>query len=1498
MTGFLTGLMAKNIKKSYKYLLIIAGIIIVLPTILFSFMRIPAIQTLMVQRITSHLSEKISSTISVEKMEYFFFNRLRLNDVLIKDRHDDTLIYAPKLNIGIRNLNFRNRSMTFGKITVSSPVVAFITDTTGEMNLSWYLDILLNREDTVVKGKSTIKISQIEVTDARFSLISMEGQKSKIPTDFSNLHLSRINGILEDFIIQNDTTSFTLNNLVFTERAGFNVNGMNCKVVITKNDLLFHSALINCDSSILNVSRVRIQGDSVTSFSNFTDNVRLDIILDRSLVSSSDLMHFVPIQKGIHESVWMSGRVSGTLSELRGRNIEISYGDYTSLRCDFDLSGLPEIRNSFIYLGVNSLQTNALDIGRIKLQGKESVKLPDQLYNLGTFSFDGSFTGFLEDFVAYGNLRTKDGTISTDVSLRPGENNSFKVNGLIRGSDIALGRLIENPEMFGNMSMKVDIDGFAYRSGKFNGKLTGHIDSMEMNGYKYRNISLNGLFSEKTWDGDVSINDRNIKFDLLGMFDFSNELPEFDFSLNLAKADLYRLNFDKSDTSAAISMLMTANFRGSNIDNLDGEIKLLNSNLRKYSKTLELYDFSVKTFIENSSPAISLRTDFADADLRGYYSFTGLGIAIRKAMSAMMPSKFPLPEGKGNEVDNDFTFSVNLKNTDKLNNFFRTGLLVAERSYVNGTVFSDSLIRISANAKTLSFRGLAFRDLSVDGSFLSPQFTVILNSSSLNMLGKSELKGFNASFKTEPDNFIFRLNWDNKDSVLNKGTFTARGSFMNSEAGNGNVVLGIRIDSTGIYSRNNLWNISPSFITVDTSSISIDKLYVSNKENYYLVDGTISRNNSDTLRLEFKGIDISWANAIISGNDSPGKLSLSLKGMLNGDILLSDVYNSPLLQSNLIINGFSLLEDFYGDLSVISAWNNEEQSADIRAYNNLNGKKMIDISGYYDPSLKKLDLTGIADKLPVDALNPLLKFFASGISGTASGKVNLSGEAGNLVLKGALLAENTAIKIDYLQTKYKLNDSIRFGENGIIFNNVRTIDEKGNTATLNGSVNHNHFKDWAANLTIGANETMVLNTKQKDNDLFFGSAYATGVTTIKSSPGSLSFDVSAKTGKNTKFSIPLNSSETISDYSFVTFVSHDSIGDPVKKPELKIEPVSTVIELNFDLEVTPEAEVQLIFDPKVGDIMKGHGSGNLNISLDKKGEFKISGDYIIEEGDYLFTLKNILNKPFSVEEGGRISFNGDIDNAEIEMKAIYKLKASLYEILQDENYNEKIPVECQINLSGKLFNPIVSFNIYLPMADEETRTYLKNVITTEEELSRQFLYLLVMNSFYADPSYGTSLTSTTATGTSAMAVTTTEMLSNQLSNWLSQISNDFDIGVNYIPGQKNFNDQEVQVALSTQLLDDRVVINGNLDVRGLGGVTDNTDQLTGDFDIEYKPKFSDRIRFKVFNRFNNPYTGRQSQYTQGFGVFFRQDFDSFSDLFKKKVKQDMKKEEDLKEKEE
>ena len=340
------------------------------------------------------------------------------------------------------------------------------------------------------------------------------------------------------------------------------------------------------------------------------------------------------------------------------------------------------------------------------------------------------------------------------------------------------------------------------------------------------------------------------------------------------------------------------------------------------------------------------------------------------------------------------------------------------------------------------------------------------------------------------------------------------------------------------------------------------------------------------------------------------------------------------------------------------------------------------------------------------------------------------------------MAENASMKINYLQTTYKLNDTIRFDRKGIKFNNVRITDLEGNTATLSGSVNHTNFHSYIADLIINIkpNPFQVLNTQLKDNPMFYGTAYATGVAIIKSDQNSLSFDISAKTGtslrgKTSILSIPMSKGLSVSEYSFISFVD-SSKGKKVVQgndTQFTAPPAKPIaMDLNMNLEITPEARIYIIFDSKVGDIMMGQGSSeNLNIKLNKQGDFSIVGDYIIDKGEYTFTLANFLNKTFDVESGGKIMFSGNIKDADIELKANYsRLKTSLTPILGDEDkYKERISVEPQLNLSGKLFNPLVGFDIYLPDADEEIRTNLRNAISTQEDMNRQVFFLLLTGSF-------------------------------------------------------------------------------------------------------------------------------------------------------------------------
>jgi hypothetical protein len=1452
----------------------------------------------MVKRITSHFSEKIKSTITAGRVEYTFFNKIVINDLLIKDQNNDTLIYSQRISAGILKLDLGGKNIKLGHVDIVEPLIALITDTSNTMNLKWYLEMLRGSKDTANKSGIMLTINQISITDGRFALLNKIRREAKALMDFNNLSVSGINGRIDDFRVIKDSTIFTIKDVRFSESGGFIVRNINSNVIIGKSDISFRDLDLYLDRSVITADHLTIDADSSDSYKKFINEVRIGAELGKSLISTADLKYFLPAVNGLEESVQLSGEFSGTVAEMKGRNLRISYREHTFLDCDFDFYGLPNFNDAFIHIGVNNLKTNSKDLEKIRGFDGKNLKIPELLQKLGDITFEGSFTGFPTDFVTYGKIGTEAGSISTDISLRPEDKNKFKIRGLIKGINVDLVLLSGNSDLLGKLNMETDVDCYATTSKRISGDLTGLIDSIEVNGYVYRNVALNGIFTEKTWDGSIKISDSNIKMDMLGMLDFSEEIPEFDFTLNLAESNLNKLKIDKSDPSSNLSMLLTANFKGNNIDNLFGEIRLLNSTVRKNNSQLELYDFSLKAFIENNKPAISLRTDFMDADLRGYYRFGEIGKVIKKALASLLPSRFKAPDNFLDLSGNEFTFNLTFKNTDKLNNFFNTGILIAEKSSINGSFSKDSIFTLSANSGNINFRNNIFSNLTLNAGYSKTKFRADLKSSSLAILGRSDLKGFKAGLGIADDNFNFSFDWDNKDK--SKGAFISRGSFFPVQEGQPGSYLKIEIDSSEVITRNRLWKIKQSSISIDSVATRIDRFIIASGADSYTIDGIISGYSKDTLFLKFKSIDLSPLSSYeksVAGETSGSEIPFDLKGIINGDIVISSALKNPLIQSNLRINGFSLLGGDYGDLSVMSQWNSSRKVADISASNNLNGNRNIDIKGNYDPGTKQFNVSGTASKLPVDALNPLLSFFASGIKGSVSGKVNLTGAPRDFTLSGALMAENTSMTIDYLQTRYTINDSIRFDKSGIKFKNIRIADVNGNNAQLSGSVFHKSFKNFAVDLTINMdkNPCLVLNTEQKDNEMFYGSAYASGVTTIKSGPNSLSFDISAKTGKGTRFYIPLNTGLSVSEYSFVTFVNNDTILKEGEKKTLNAQSKSSgsSLELNFDLEVTPDAEVQLLIDPKAGDVIRGRGAGRLNISLNPKGEFKISGDYIIEEGDYLFTLKNILNKRFDVENGGKITFNGNVDNAEIDLTAKYgNLRTSLYPILypilQNEKYDARIPVEPQLKLSGKLFNPVVGFDIYLPNADEETRTYLRNAITTEEELSKQFLYLLVMNSFYADPLYRSS-TGVTSAGTSAMAVTTTEMLSNQVSNWLSQISNDFDVGFLYRPGTKDINSQELQVALSTQLLNDRVTINGNFDVRSTE--TQET-PLIGDFDVEYR--LTEKIRFKVFNRYNNPYTGKGAPYTQGLGLSFKQDFNRFTDFLWKKNSTDMKKEEEIK----
>jgi len=151
-------------------------------------------------------------------------------------------------------------------------------------------------------------------------------------------------------------------------------------------------------------------------------------------------------------------------------------------------------------------------------------------------------------------------------------------------------------------------------------------------------------------------------------------------------------------------------------------------------------------------------------------------------------------------------------------------------------------------------------------------------------------------------------------------------------------------------------------------------------------------------------------------------------------------------------------------------------------------------------------------------------------------------------------------------------------------------------------------------------------------------------------------------------------------------------------------------------------------------MLVGKGTGNLRFEFDTYSDIKLFGTYTIEKGNYLFTLQNVIRKEFKIDEGSTLTWTGDLYNAQVKIKGIYSLMASLRDLMDESQLSSlprtTVPVNCILLLSGNLMKPNVEFDIDLPSSDESVKQMVKSIISTNEMMARQIIYLLIFNKFY------------------------------------------------------------------------------------------------------------------------------------------------------------------------
>ena len=1457
-------------------------VVISVPTVLLIVINNNKVQNVIAQRVTVMLSEKLGNHISTGAIRVSWFNRVIINDLLVTDVRGDTILSAPELVGRLGLFTFSSRNIEVRKVALNRADIRFAIDPETEViNIKSIIEQLKSKDTTSNRPKWTFEMRTIELNDCRFTFRNVKKQSDRpLGMNYADLDVSHINMTISNFHPGDSLggVKFRIRRLSCLEKCGLDLKFMSTDFEVNRQCLSFKNTRIVTSLSELRAKDISFHFDSFQDVSgkDFISKVEMSVDIQSSEVTFADISQFVPYFKTYSDKVAVAGKVTGTVENLNGEKMAVHFGDMTQINGNFDLKGLPNIRSTLIYADVTHLATCPADIERIQLKRSPSghVNLSATIHQFSTIGFKGNFTGFFDNFVTYGTFTTNLGNLSTDLSIKPvtdaGIDTTFTFRGELKTERFHLGKLLTQPSM-GEMTMSGMVEGSAAARGKINALVEGRIESIDLRGYEYRNIAINGAVNNRMYDGQLSIAEPNIKMDFSGKVDLTNPIPAYDFWANVERARLYNLKLVNTDTSSFAAFSIKAAFSGTNIDNLSGELELNNSLLRRNSREIEINNLLLFTKSIRDTNRFILSSDILNAEIWGEYQFLKLPESFLSLVKNFAPAWVPASVNPDSLSHNNFRFEVKFKDTQKLTNFFVNEFRVLPDTRLEGVYNPKQRdVHFSLNVPSMRLGNKQWRGLYINGSIEDSTFVMESNCSAFRMNKNMSFENFFVSSRIRGDSVALDLRWNNWDTVLYKGAIRSKIFFLKNPKQK-MPVIHIFSSPGQMVTAGDVWELTHNGISIDSAFIKFNDIRAKKDDQEILVSGAISRKEEDKLRITVKNLDLSVVNTAMQFD------KLQFGGIANGSASLSNLYDVPVFVSDILIHDFSLNNNRFGATNLTASWNSSNRSVRIDAESILNDLRTMLVKGNYFISNQALDFDVSLGNISVGILQPYLENVFTGIEGMLSGKMKLSGAIDKPLLNGSIDMQQAALTLDYTKTRYHFSGIATVKDNVILFKNLEMFDRFSNSCKItDGSISLANLKEITFDMDFHANNLEVLNTRERDNDLFYGRAFATGNIHIKGKPLDMYLDIVAKTERNTQFYIPLSSSDEITKTNFITFVDHTPRAQKHPTELLRRRNVTTSNEplperkftLNINMDVTPDAETQLIFDPTIGDIIRARGSGNLKLNI-ANNQFNMFGTYAIERGDYRFTLKNLLNKMFTIEQGGVITWNGDPMGALLNIKAIYTARPSLYDLMNDENFKRAVPVECELQITNKLTNPNIKFNLEIPNAEQEVRSFLNAATNSEEEMARQFISLVAFNRFFPDPNQSTS-NGSSGSGFETMGLATaTEFLTSQLGYMLSNDNVNFDF--TYRPGTYETG-HNVGGGISTNQWNFHVDYNV---------AAENSDYAMGDFTFDYKLNKSGKLRFKAFNRTNARYLS-QNPYTQGVGFLFRQDFNQLKDLFKRK----------------
>ena len=1481
--------MRKVIKILAKVLSTIILLLIFLPVAITLVLNIDSVQNVIVDKASHFASEYLDARVSIERINLDLFSRVRVEGFYVEDYEKDTMLYVKRATASISSLNIKHDGLRLSEAEVDGAMFHLRELADGELNIR---PIVRKLQKPNSNSNFRLYIDDITGHDLEFRYERLVHRDPEYGIDYYDMQIRDIEATVRDFSVVKGAVECEVTSLSGRERSGFEIDDINSSLYVNRGVIRFEEFRAATATSSIYLPLMIIKGENWEQYKNYIDEVDMIGYVAESTISTDDLGYFAPGLKDWNTTVSdIQATFEGVVKNFKGDLIGATIGKESFVRGTYHIIGLPDWRTSNYVIGIEELRATSEDITTLTdniLREPLPAKVMDIFDRAEWVKLRATYGGRFSSFRVVGNVDTGAGNVSGDVKIRQINGGRYDVGGIVSTNSLDLGNLLGVQKLH---RLNSDIALAATMGSSASGGIIGDVD-VKVNGlgfgdYVYSAISGTGRVEGNTYLAEVNSDDPNLEFGMFASVDMARELPAYAISMDLRRADLQALGFNRRDSVSVLSASIGAEIAGREIEDMDGSISIANGQYSYPGGDVSLDRLRIDFESGNRKKMVRLESEYFTLDYMSPSSYREVYDYIYNSLKTYVPllydnSSHITTDGGANNP-NDYT-AITFHAGDGVNELLDAvagGLVIAPDTEM-AIMFNpkSNNLSLQGSSEALEYSGIILANArwDINNKDSRDSLSVRVNSEglyigarplmpNLNLVGgaRENRISVTAGFSQESDGS------SNNAAMLGLSAKFSRNPRTNRRS------MHIDIAPSYFTTATQQWRLFSRGIDIDSTHVSVRELRIARPDQQLIIDGVASRERSDSIRLTLDNFDISPLSALIN------RWGYNLGGVSNGYATVKSALNNPEIEARINLDDIDVNGIEAPPQEITSNWDFEANRARVI----IRDRQSLDtvIRGYYQPQGNRYMAEARMRRVKLGLISPFLKGIISDMEGDANVIAKVVGEGRQATLSGQATVDSIGATIDYTQVRYTAPfATVKIVDNNIIAERVPVYDPEGNVGHFSMDISLDHLSNITYGFDIDARNMLVLDTDAKDNDLFYGHVYASGSASFNGDKRGIKMDIDGTSADNSKFYMPLAGKEDVSYADFVKFkesnaesVDSTFLTRRMMAYERKTRAVNAdggMMDIDMTLNVLPNIEMQLVIDPTVGDIIKGKGSGQLNMHIVPKANiFEMRGDVEISEGTYLFTLQNIINKLFTVVPGSSIHWTGEPLGATLNIDAVYSTKASLRPLIgssvQGIDTSRAVPVDCYIKLTDELMAPTVTFDVQVPNVAPEIQTVIQSTLNDQQAIATQMFWLLAANCFSAED--------TGAMGASLSATTGFELLSNQLSNWLS--GDNYNIVLRYRPRTELTGD-EVDFGFSKSWFNNRLIVEleGGYLSDASSQATERASNFVGEAFVTWLIDPDGTFRFRGFTQTIDRYGENQGMQESGIGLYYSESFNTFKEL--------------------